>query len=64
MAQQTLDCTDVCASPEQIRRKRMAKRVRTDPLLDTGGSHGVGNGLVDGAGIQMVAAEDACARVA
>jgi hypothetical protein len=41
----------------------MAKRVRTDPLLDTGGPHGVGNCLVDGTGVQMVTADNTCARV-
>jgi len=63
MAQQTLDHTDVCVSQEQIRRERMAKRLRTDLLLNTGSPHSIADGLVDGTGIQMVAADDSWARV-
>jgi hypothetical protein len=41
----------------------MAKCVSADLLLDTGGPNSIGNGLVNGTWIQMVAADDACARV-
>ena len=63
VSQQGLDGANVRTPLQEMCGEAVAKRMRTDPLADSRLTDGVGNGLVDGAGVEMVAANLAGARV-
>src|SRR4029453_12747361 len=47
VAQQDLDRAQVGAGLQQVRRVRMAQRVRTDATIDAGGLRGTAHGVPD-----------------
>ena len=63
VSQQGLDGANVRTPLQEMCGEAVAKRMRTDPLADSRLTDGLGNGLVDGAGVEMVAANLAGARV-
>ena len=63
MPQQGLDGANVRTPLQKTGGEAVPERMRTDPLADSCLADGFGNGLVDGAGVQVVAASLAGARV-
>lgn len=63
MAQPCLNGTDVRASLEQMGGRTVAQWVGGDRLGEASPVHGPFDGLVDGAGIAVMAPHDAAARV-
>ena len=63
VSQQGLDGANVRAPLQEMSGEAVPERMRADPLADSCVTDGLGNGFVDGAGVQMVAACLAGARV-
>jgi len=58
MPEQFLHGPDVIAGREQVRRKRVPKRVAGDAFGKPRGAGGVADRTLDGAGVQMVPPRD------
>ena len=63
VAEQLLDGADVVAALQQVRGEAVPERVRTDRLVDAGGTGARMHGLLQDRFVQMVAATHAGARV-
>ena len=61
--QQRLDGANVRTPLQKMSGEAVPERMRTDPLADSCLADDLGNGLVDGAGVKVVAASLAGARV-